>query len=110
MIFPREALEVLGCFDERFKGWGAEDVALLRALDTLWGKHKTMNECIFHLWHPFIGSDYKTRRWEGQERSNPNDKLANEYNKATRHPTKMRELVDAGCSECKDCYKKPKKK
>jgi len=39
MIFPREALDILGCFDERFRGWGGEDVAFLRAMDTLWGKH-----------------------------------------------------------------------
>lgn len=97
MMFPREAYHVLGCFDERFKGWGGEDVALLRALDTLYGKHKTTNNDILHLWHPFIGESYKTRVWEGQKGSNANQKLANKYHKATRHPSKMRKLVDEGC-------------
>jgi hypothetical protein len=96
-IFPREAMETLGCFDERFKGWGGEDVALLRALDTLWGKHKTTDNDILHLWHPFIGSNYITRKWEGQERGGANIELASEYNKATRHPCRMRALVDEGC-------------
>lgn len=100
MMFPREAYDLLGCFDERFRGWGGEDIALLRALDTLYGKHKTTNNDILHLWHPFIGNDYKTRMWKGQKYSNANDKLANRYNKATRHPGKMRELVDEGC-KCK---------
>lgn len=97
MMFPREAFDILGCFDERFKGWGGEDVALLRALDTLYGKHKTTNNDILHLWHPFIGKDYKTRRWEGQHSGNVNNKLANEYHRATRHPSRMRKLVDEGC-------------
>lgn len=94
MIIPREAYNELGGFDERFRGWGGEDVAILRALDTLYGKHKTKKGCIFHLWHPIIGHDWKTRRWEGQEHNNPNEKLAYEYHKATRHPSKMRKILD----------------
>jgi hypothetical protein len=94
MIFPREAYEAIGCFDERFVGWGGEDVALLRALDTLYGKHKTKRGCIFHLWHPFVGRDYTTRIWEGQTHARINERLANEYHKATRNPTMMRNLAD----------------
>lgn len=97
MMFPREALNILGCFDERFKGWGGEDVALLRALDTLYGKHRTTNNDILHLWHPFYGENYKTRIWKGQQSANPNSELANKYNHATRHPSRMRQLVDEGC-------------
>lgn len=102
MIFPRQAFEVLGCFDERFRGWGGEDVALLRALDTLWGKHKTTDNDVLHLWHPFIGADYKTRRWAGQKHPNANNHLANKYNRATRRPLMMRELVDQGCKKIKN--------
>lgn len=97
MIFPRQAIELLGCFDERFKGWGGEDVALLRALDTLWGKHKTIDGPIFHLWHPYLGTGYKDRRWAHQKHGSVNSKLANEYHKATRRPSQMRALVDEGC-------------
>lgn len=99
MIFPREAYEILGCFDERFRGWGAEDVCLLRALDTLWGKHKTSKNAVYHLWHPIIGSTHTTRQWEGQQEFNPNNKLAMLYHKATNHPTMMRNLVDEGCKQ-----------
>lgn len=98
-IFPREALDTLGCFDERFKGWGGEDIALLRALDTLYALHKTTDNDVLHLWHPFIGDDYTTRVWEGQESGGGNNKLASEYNKATRNPSQMRALVDAGCKK-----------
>ena len=97
MVFPREALQVLGCFDERFRGWGGEDVALLRALDTLYVKHKTVNTAIFHLWHPYIGNSYKSRVWENQKNARLNENLAYEYHKATRRPSRMRELVDEGC-------------
>jgi hypothetical protein len=99
MIFPREAYDTLGCFDERFRGWGGEDVALLRALDTLYGKHKTTKNAIFHLWHPFIGENYKTRMWDGQKEENPNNELAMKYHRATGKPLKMRKLVDKGCKK-----------
>lgn len=97
MIFPRQALNVIGCFDERFRGWGGEDVAFLRAMDTLWGKHKTTNNSIFHLWHPKIGHNFTNRQWKGQQGPQPNQKLANAYHKATRRPKAMRHLVDEGC-------------
>lgn len=95
LVFPREALDVLGGFDERFVGWGGEDVALLRALDTLWGKHKITNNGIFHIWHPTYGA-FENRTWSGQPFANPNTELANAYNRATGKPALMRELVDEG--------------
>lgn len=94
MMFPRQAYELIGCFDERFKGWGGEDVALLRALDTLWGKHKTLNINIHHLWHPYIGGNYQERRWEGQEYGSVNSRLAIKYHQATRKPTEMWKLIN----------------
>lgn len=98
MMFPREALDAVGCFDERFKGWGGEDVAFLRALDTLYGKHKTTNNDVLHLWHPVIGDSYKTRVWKGQKDGGQvNSNLANAYNRATRKPEMMQRLVEEGC-------------
>jgi len=97
MIMPREALDELGCFDERFVGWGGEDVAILRAIDTLFGKHKTIDGPIYHLLHPRIGRTYRERRWESQERAGMNNELALRYHKATGKPSEMRALVDEGC-------------
>jgi glycosyltransferase involved in cell wall biosynthesis len=106
MVFPREAFDAVGgCFDERFgKGWGGEDIALLRALDTLYGKHKTINTDILHLWHPVLGDSYKTRIWKGQTNSQVNSNLANAYNRATRKPEQMRKLVEEGCKSKKHSY------
>lgn len=96
MIMPREALEVLGCFDERFKGWGGEDVAILRALDTLYGRHKIKKNDLLHLYHPKIGATYQERRWHGQDKQ-LNNKLSMMYHRATNKPVLMRRLVDEGC-------------
>lgn len=97
-IIPREAIYTIGCFDERFKGWGGEDVALLRALDTLYGKHKTTGNAVFHLWHPVIGKTYKDRMWKGQQEQ-LNNQLSMRYHQATGHPTRMRNLVDESCKD-----------
>lgn len=96
MVIPREAFDALGGFDERFRGWGGEDASILRALDTLWGKHKSVNTAIYHLWHPKIGDTHRERRWDGQTKANPNDRLASAYHRANRHPAAMRRLVDEG--------------
>lgn len=103
MIIPREALDTLGCFDERFdKGWGGEDVSMLRALDTLYGRHKTTDNDIYHLWHPVIGDGLNARAWAGQQVLEGNMRLTNQYNRATNQPSLMRALVDEGCA----CMKK----
>lgn len=98
-IMSRNAFETVGCMDPRFnKGWGGEDVAFLRAVDTLYGPHKTTDNDVLHLWHAKIGTDYKDRRWVGQDKPRGNDKLAMEYHQATNRPAQMRALVDAGCA------------
>jgi glycosyltransferase involved in cell wall biosynthesis len=96
MMFHREALEVLGGFDERFQGWGGEDVALLRSLDTLYAKHKSTPNQILHLFHPRLGHSYRSMKWKGQNWANMNDRLAMRYHRATRLPSMMRVLVEQG--------------
>lgn len=96
MMFPREGYDVIGSFDERFHGWGGEDIALLRALDTLFGKHKTLDNSIFHFWHPIIGQNLQARKWTGQVSANQNSELAARYHRASRNPSDMRKLVNEG--------------
>lgn len=96
-IMPREAFELVGCMDPRFRGWGGEDISFVRALDTLYGKHKTVRGDVLHLWHHRIGVDYVTRMWEGQDGSRANERLAMRYNRATGDRAAMRSLVDEGC-------------
>lgn len=95
-IVPREAFELLGGMDERFRGWGGEDIAFVRALDTLYGKHKTTPNDVLHMWHPKHGTSWHTRRWSGQSRPRINDRLAMNYNTATGDRKKMTELIESG--------------
>lgn len=109
-IMPREAFLTVGCIDPRFRGWGGEDVSFLRALDTLWGRHKNTPNDVLHLWHPKIhtsGYDptnqYLTRVWNGQRAPGSNNFLATQYHLATWKPERMRKLVDAGCASAAPC-------
>jgi glycosyltransferase involved in cell wall biosynthesis len=94
-IVPRKALEeVLHCFDERFKGWGGEDIAFLRAMDTLFGKNKSVDENMFHLWHKMIGDTVQKRMWDRQTGPNPNGNLTYKYHLANRQYHKMKKIID----------------
>jgi glycosyltransferase involved in cell wall biosynthesis len=100
-ILPREAFNKVGGWDERFRGWGGEDHAAMRATDTLYEPHKTLPGRVFHLWHPMLGSSgkavlvsWKERRWEGQEDSGINNQLSYRYYHAYRKPELMRKLVE----------------
>jgi hypothetical protein len=53
-VMPRNAFEAVGGLDERFKGYGFEDISLAISLDTIRGPHYRMEEIIYHLWHPWV--------------------------------------------------------
>ena len=85
--------------NSRFRGWGGEDVAFLRSVDTLYGKHRNTDNDVLHLWHPQFVTDttvanWKVRVWEGQTSPRANDKLATRYHKANGNPEAMQALVD----------------
>lgn len=50
-IVPRPVWDDLGGFDERFEGWGWEDMAFQSAVCGLHG-HNRLPGDVFHLWHP----------------------------------------------------------
>ena len=102
-IMPREAFETVGGWDERFRGWGGEDHAAMRAMDTLYCLHKTLPGQVLHVWHPQIGPqgqaalvNWKNRMWEGQSETGVNNKLSHRYYAAQNRPEMMRKLVDEG--------------
>lgn len=47
----KSAFETIGGMDERFCGWGYEDLAMVCALDTLVGKHTRIPGGVYHLYH-----------------------------------------------------------
>jgi hypothetical protein len=89
-------------------GWGGEDHAAMRAMDTLYWTHKTLSNQVLHLWHPQIGPQgvrewvhWKERMWEHQSEIGVNDKLSHRYYAAQGKPPMMRKLVDEGHHEPK---------
>jgi len=95
-LFPREAYDRVGGMDERFRGWGGEDNAWMWALDCLWGKHVTLENTVFHLWHPLPKSPQGKRVWPGQDRRN--SPITRAYLAVRRNPSAMSAL----CEQAKD--------
>ena len=91
-IMPREAFEMVGGCDPRFRGWGGEDVTFLRVLDTIYGTHETTRNEVLTLWHPAIG-DVFLRKWHGQPETGANNSLSVHYRKMRRDPARMKAVV-----------------
>jgi len=56
LVVDRDIYWSVGGSDERFVGWGWEDVALRLSLDNLYKRHLRCDGDIFHLWHPVTDS------------------------------------------------------
>ena len=102
-ILPREAFDIVGGWDPRFRGWGGEDHAIARATDTIYWMHKTLPGQVLHLWHPMLSPDgsasyvgWEARMWSGQTEAGLNNDLAAKYYGAGGHPKRMRKLVEEG--------------
>lgn len=52
LLVRREDFEKVGGYDERFVGWGHEDVAFRIKLDAEVGQHRRTGGSAYHLWHP----------------------------------------------------------
>lgn len=93
-IMPREAFARTGGMDERFRGWGGEDISFMHAVDTLYGPHKTLNDPVYHLWHPTIGGKFKgSRQWADQDKAEMNDNLAHVYETRRGDRKRMKRLT-----------------
>ncbi len=83
-IVPREAFDCVGGWDERFRGWGGEDHANMRACDTLYWPHKTRPGQYLHVWHPMFDPkagtkdwvEWTDRAWNNQTEAGANDDLS----------------------------------
>lgn len=113
-IVPREGWDIVGGWDQRFCGWGNEDHAAMRAMDTLYWPHKTLPTSVLHIWHPMIGGDgvkrhvnWKDRRWEGQQDPSINNALGYRYYYCMNKPELMRGLVDEWKNPKDECKKTP---
>lgn len=50
VVFPRAVWDSMGGFDERFRGWGFEDMAIQSLVVGLYG-HERIEGDVYHLWH-----------------------------------------------------------
>jgi hypothetical protein len=50
-VVPRAVWDEIGGFDERFKGWGWEDMAFQSVVCGIYG-HERLDGDVYHLWHP----------------------------------------------------------
>lgn len=85
-VVSREAWETVHGIDDRFQGWGGEDIAFGWALETLTGPCRRLDGDLHHLWHPPASP-----RMRGSAES---EALASRYRDAFRVPRLMRALVE----------------
>lgn len=88
LVVTREAWDMVGGFDPRFRGWGGEDHCIGLALRCLTGNEINPRRIcpLIHLWHP-----------EAPNCRRPSDNnrwLDKRYRDARRNPDLMRELVE----------------
>lgn len=92
LVLTRQAFEAVDGFDERFRGWGQEDVAFSLSLRRIVGHQRALRGHAIHLWHPRIGRSGKDL-WPGQESDAANLELIAAY-KAARTAQAMQRLID----------------
>lgn len=85
VVLPRAAYEAVGGIDERYLGWGGEDVSLGWALDALVGPYHRHGARLYHLWHPHPAPSHRG--------SPPSEALAARYRAARTNPDLMSALV-----------------
>lgn len=86
-VLTRAAWNTVGGIDERFIGWGGEDLAFGWALETLCGPPVRLSAPLFHLWHP---QEVKGAHRRGSPES---EALAGRYKDARGNPEAMRVLI-----------------
>lgn len=86
VVVGRRAWDELGGFDERWKGWGGEDVAFRSAAQTF-GLLDRIPGTLVHLWHPRDPTKSKYI----SERGGP---LREAYRRAAGDPIAMRKLLE----------------
>ena len=91
MVFPQEAFKEVGGMDERFIGWGGEDISFMRAMDTVYNTHKTIDHAVYHLYHHTFGVGVN-RQWIGQVKRMPFTILGARYQAAYGDPARMLRL------------------
>ena len=87
VVVTRENFNIVEGFDERFIGWGREDVAFKEAMNTICGPYKRINgNFLYQLWHSRTES-------QGNPNFENNDQLYKRYIKRRGRVKEMKELI-----------------
>jgi predicted glycosyltransferase involved in capsule biosynthesis len=78
VVIPRTVWDTVGGFDERFVGWGQEDVAFAHSARLLTGEPERVDGPVYHLWHR--RSSERSRKLENWRR---NQALGERYRSAS---------------------------
>jgi hypothetical protein len=85
-VLSATAFDTVRGLDDRFRGWGGEDVSFAIALLTLIGEPTILNGDLWHLWHPHPAPDLRG--------SPESEELVARYKAARLIPRLMRALID----------------
>lgn len=88
VAYPRGLWDEMGGFDERFEGWGFEDMAVLSAALTLRGEPNRVPGRCYHLFHPRA----QEREW-AHPHYGINEYGGQRYFKAVGDPDAIRALI-----------------
>lgn len=100
IAIPRPVFDDMGGFDERFRGWGFEDMAFQSLICGLYGWERIEGDVI-HLWHP-RSEDRITKgnpRETATEEYTVNARLGRRYMVALRRDHKLHDRGDLPASE-----------
>lgn len=84
-VLSRQAFDSVNGMDDRFLGWGGEDICLAFALSTMGYRHLRLDNPLFHLYHPHPAPDLRG--------SPESEALVARYKQADRNREAMHELL-----------------
>lgn len=100
IVIPRAVWDDLGGFDERFKGWGFEDMAFQSVVCGLYGWERIEGDVV-HLWHP--RSEERIVKGSGRETASAeyvtNARLGRRYMVALRRDHALHDRGDVPSDE-----------
>jgi hypothetical protein len=100
IVVPRSAYDAIGGFDERFQGWGFEDMAFQSAVCGLLGWNRLKGE-IIHLWHPKSEDRIVSgnSRWTATPEYRYNARLGRRYMIALRRDYSLHDRPEGPATE-----------
>lgn len=87
LAISRQTWQMVGGFDERFRGWGFEDSSFFHACQALAGVER-LEGVAHHLWHP-----RSPEKWPALDEYQANEALGARYKAARHNAEAMRQIL-----------------